>query len=357
MKNSHKLLAIFAFISEPVFAISRFGLYPYIFQNGLHVKQGYLSVGVTGSQNTGYGIYDAEQSYVPSPSFFTNSVDITGDYGLTDKWDFLFAFNYTQNKSSLKRFDHIGDTSFTLSYQISNQWESKFKANSSMQISLLIPTGKFNNLNPALYTTDATGGGTYQPAVSFSFDKSFDFKSGRSMSIYALAGLTYSTKVKLSGLSAYGGSSSTVGRIRPGNAFNFGAGAIYNASEKISLTVEYDVFTQQPSTFKGQVASDFASFIQSRRQNLSSSTGAARYVRPRILFNDVLPTTHNIGGNNFIGSGAVTVLSISPTITYNYDNTLNISFTMSSSVPGGKNATGFYSPMLTFSKTYSPSQL
>ena len=357
MKNLHKLLAILAFASEPVFAISRFGLYPYIFQNGLHVKKGYLSVGVTGSQNTGYGIYDAEQTYVPSPSFFTNSVTLTGDYGLTDKWDFLFALNYTQNESSLKRFDHIGDTSFTLSYQISNQWESKFGANSSLQISLLVPTGKFNNLNQNLNTTDATGGGTYQPAISFSFDKSFEFKNGRSMAIYALAGLTYSTKVKLGGLSAYGGSTSTIGRIRPGNAFNFGAGAIYNASEKFSFTVEYDVFAAQPSTFKGQISNDFASFVQSRRQDFTSSTASNRFVRSRILFNEIMPTLHNIGGNSFIGSGAVTMLSISPTVTYNYNNTLNISFTMSTSVPGGKNATAFYSPMLTFSKTYSPSQL
>ena len=102
MKSYLKILTILALITEPAFAITRFGLYPYIFQNGLHIKKGFLSVGITGAQNTGYGIYDAEQQYVPSPSFFTDSVTLTGDYGLTDKWDFLFALNYTKNESSLR---------------------------------------------------------------------------------------------------------------------------------------------------------------------------------------------------------------------------------------------------------------
>lgn len=355
MKKFSQVLICLAlyFASTSLIAAPRFSIIPLVFQNDINIKQGYLSATVSGSQLNGYGIYDANQTYVPSPMFFTNSVNLTANYGLTDDWDLLLLLNYAQNDSSLKRFDHIGDTSFTLGYALFNQDNNKYHSSSRIEFSLLIPSGKFNALNPSLDTTDATGGGSYQPAIGFSFNTNINLKNGRTVNVYGYAGGTYALSVKLNGLSAYGGSSTTEGFIRPGNSFNFSIGSTYMATDKLSLSMSYDIFAQQPANFKGKVADNLEEFIAERRAQYISTGGTSG--RERIILNKVLPTFRNIGGNNFIGSGSVTVFSVSPTISYNVLDDVTVSFTMSASVPGGKNATGFYSPILSLTKTYSPS--
>ena len=345
------LLLILISINCAFGAGPRLAITPLLINDKLFLPSGWLSASITGTQMNGYGTYGANHLYIPSPMYFSNTMDLTINYGLTDTWDFLFDINYTQNKSSLRSYNKIGDTLLSLGYNIIGPTQPD--TNLRLSLSLLIPTGKFSRLNYNLYTNDATGGGSYQPSLGFTFSHSFQLNPDHSLTLYSNSGLTYAYDVTLSGLSAYGGTESTTGIIRPGNTVNFLIGTTYSLTDKWSASFEYSIYASQPSRFKGLISENLKEYIQYRLSQTSSSRSKNGYERPRTKFNAVFPTIHNIGGQDFLGSGAVTMLSMNPSLSYNITDSYNLVFIFSVSSPGGRNTTAFYSPSLTLTKTIS----
>lgn len=350
LKKIITLLIIFIF-KNALSAIPRAAIIPFLITDKYYLPSGWISTSLSGSQTNGYGTYSSTHLYIPTPMFFTNSMNLTVNYGLTDLLDFLVNINYLQNKSSLRNYNYIGDTSITLGYNIVGPVQPK--TNIRLELSLLIPTGKFTGLRSNLYTTDATGAGSYQPTLGFSFSHNFQLNPEHVLTLYSNSGLTYAYKVALNGISAYGGEPSTIGVMNPGHSINFLIGATYALTDKWSASCEYSIYAAQPSSFKGKVSDNLSEYIQQRLAEIRTAEPGQGYIRPRIIFNSVLPTIHNIGGDNFLGSGSVTSLSITPTLSYNFTDGSNLLFSMSVSTPGGKNTTAFYTPSLTYTKTLS----
>jgi len=319
--------------------------------DSLFIPSGWVSVSLNASQNNGYGIYSADHMYIPSPMFFTNDMNLTINYGLSDVTDFLFSLDYLQNKNSLRSFDGIGDAFLDFGYDIMAPVNPN--TNLRLDVSLLIPTGRFNSLKRNLYTNDATGGGTYIPSVGFNFSHDFQVTPEHTLTLFSNFGLAYAYKVSLNGISAFGGSPSTVGKIRPGNSLTFLIGGTYSLTEKWSASMNYSIYVAQPSSFKGQIASDLKEYLKEKRDEIRNTFPGQQFQRPRILFNSVLPTIRNIGGQDYIGSGSVAAFSVNPSLSYDFADGYNLVFTFSLSTPGGRNATAFYSPSLTVTKTIS----
>lgn len=334
-------------------AIPREAIIPLLINDKLSLPSGWITTSLTGSQMNGYGTYDSTHLYIPTPMYFSNNMNLSINYGLSDTLDFLISLYYVQNKSSLRNYNYIGDTSITLGYDIVGAAQKNTKLR--LELSLLIPTGKYNHLKENLFTTDATGAGSYQPSIGFSFSHDFAVIPEHKLTLYSNSGLTYTYKVPLNGISAYGGTDSTIGSIRPGNALNFLIGTTYAVTQKLSASLEYSIYAAQPSTFKGIISDDLEEYIKYRLSAFNSTKPGEGYLRPRILFNFVLPTIRNIGGDNFLGSGSVAMLSMTPSISYKLENDYNLTFSMSVSTPGGKNTTAFYKPSLTLTKTISSS--
>lgn len=317
------------------------------------LPSGWVSASLNASQNNGYGTYTASHMYMPSPMFFTNDMNLTINYGLTDVIDFLFSLDYLQNKNELRHFDGIGDTTLSLGYNIIGP----VNPNTDLRValSLLIPTGRYQNLRHNLFTTDATGGGSYQPALGFTFSHNFNLTPEHSLTLFSNLVTTYAYQVNLSGISAFGGSPTTLGKIRPGHFLTFLIGGTYSLTEKWSISMDYSIYTSQPSSFKGKIADNFDDYIKLKESQIRTTPPGQKYQTPRTIFNSVLPTLHNIGGINFLGNGSVTVLSLDPSLSYNFAKGYNLVFTMSLSTPGGRNTTAFYKPSITLTKTIASS--
>lgn len=350
LKRIITILIIF-FLNPASGAPHRDSIATLLINDNLFLPTGWISASLSGSQTNGYGTYSASHMYIPSPMFFTNNMNLTINYGLTDLLDFMFSMSYMQNKSSLRSFDSIGDTSFLLGYNIIGPVQPD--TNLRVELSLLIPTGRYNRLRQNLYTTDATGGGSYQPSLGFTFSHTFQVTPEHTLTLFSNSGLTYAYRVNLNGISAFGGSTSTAGRIRPGNFLTFLIGATYSLTDKWSASIDYSIYAAQPSSFKGQIATNLSEYIQQKLAEVRNTPPGQKYQRPRTIFNDVLPTIHNIGGQDFLGSGSVTMLSIDPSLSYDFADGYNLVFTMSFSTPGGRNTTAFYTPSLTLTKTIS----
>ncbi len=341
-------------LNSALAAIPKILISPLLLNKQITLPSGWISISLAGEQSNGYGLYSGNNLYIPSPMFFSNSMDLTINYGLSEKLDFLIDLNYVQNKSSMQKFDHIGDTSVDLGYQITSQNDSKYKSDIRLDFSLTIPTGKYNNLNPLLFTNDATGAGSFQPAIGFSFSHDFKISDAHTLTAYSNLELTYAYRVTLSGVNAYGGAPGTRGKMRPGNSVSILIGTSFNLTDKWTASMEYSVYAAQPSSFRGVIAENLEEYIAARLKAIdTTSVSGVGYSRPRILFNLVFPTIHNIGGQNFLGSGAVTSLSVNPSLSYDITDSYNLLISMSLSIPGGKNTTGYYAPSITLTKTIS----
>ncbi len=355
MTNALRIIIILLLgLNNALGAIPKIAISPLLINNQFTLPSGWITASLTGAQTNGYGIYATNHLYIPSPMFFSNTANLTINYGLSEKLDFLISLTYIQNKSSLQKFDHIGDTTIDLGYQIARQNASKDKSDLRLEFSLTIPTGKYTNLNPSLFTNDATGAGSFQPSIGFSFSHNFQISAEHTLTTFSNFGLTYAYRTTLSGLSAYGGAPGTRGKMRPGNSVSMLIGAAYNLTDKWTASMEYSIYAAQPSSFRGIIAENLEEYIAARLKVIdTTSVSGVGYSRPRILFNLVFPTIHNIGGSNFLGSGSVTVLSVTPSLSYTFANSYNLVISMAASTPGGKNTSGSYTPSITITKTIS----
>lgn len=344
------ILILFIFKSAQS-AGSRESFLPLLINDQLSIPNGWIIASLTASQTNGYGEYSNYHLYIPSPMYFTNDMNLTINYGLSDTLDFLFTFDYLQNKSSLVSFNDIGDTTLTLGYNIVGPTNPT--TDLRLELSLLVPTGRYTDLKPKLYTTDATGGGSYQPSLGFSFNHKFQLNPEHALSLYSNSSVTYAYRVTLSGINAYGGSPSTFGRIRPGNSINFLIGAKYSLTDKWSAAFDYSVYAAQPSSFRGLIAIDLEEYLEKKLAEIRVAPPGQAYISPRIIFNSVLPTIRNIGGQDFLGSGSVTMFTLNPTLSYDFAENYNLLFSMSVTAPGSKNTPAVYTPSVTLTRTIS----
>jgi hypothetical protein len=318
---------------------------PFMSNSGYGEALGESSLSVNMDDNINYGTYGAQHDFIKSPRYYDSDLAIQYAYGLTSKVDIHANVTYTQNKNSGSTYEHIGDTVFAVGYQVLSQ-TSKYNSTLRARFGLILPTGKYQNLRPLLKTTDATGAGSYQPAIGLIFKHQFIFNDENYLNFYASTDLRYAHKVRINGLSAYGGSTSTRGVIRPGNSLNFDLAAELSLSKQLAIIFECYIYLQQPSSFNGKVSDDLASYLIERRK--FAGLESHRRGPPRIRFNPVQPTIHTQGNPLFIGSGSVVMLTLSPAVEYSINDNFGILAGAWISTPGGSNTMAFVSPMLSF---------
>jgi hypothetical protein len=186
------------------------------------------------------------------------------------------------------------------------------------------------------------------------FEHQFIFNETNYLNFYANMDIRYAHKVLLHGLSAYGGSNTTLGVMRPGNSLDFDLAAEFSVTKKLALVMEGFFYMQQGSSFNGVVSEFLNKFIDSRRFAAGFDTLKSRQVGPvrtkarQILFNAVMPSNHNLGNKEFIGSNSVTMLTIAPAIEYSITKHMGLIGGAWLTLPGQSNTPAFVSPVLGF---------
>src|SRR5262249_30558080 len=146
------------------------------------------------------------------------------------------------------------DVALTLGYQVlketlDNPWIPDLR----VTIAEAFPTGRFENLNPALNGTDALGAGSFQTSLGATFQKLWHlagvhFLRGRLNFTYAIP-----ARVNLHGFNAYGGAADTDGTIRLGNRFSTDLAFEYSLTRSWVPAIDFLFAANRKNTFSGSV--------------------------------------------------------------------------------------------------------
>lgn len=304
---------------------------PLIFDSAEITPVGSQFLQLTNQFSNSRYIYDYNGTRIPIPLASTDNIILKYAYGLSSKMDMELDMLYMGNQTLGQSKSGIGDTAIELGYQVLTQGNSHWRPNFRVALIELFPTGRYNQLNPTLLATDATGSGSYQTSVGLNFDLLTQF-SGTEHYLKTSGSITaiYANSVKLRGDNIYGGAQNTRGRINPGNAIVLDLAAEYTLTQNWVAVLESFVLAQQASDFSGELGSNPSSFktliTSNIRRRGSSLTPEQLIDDNRAVFqsNHIRPSNRNIGSGQDIGNGNLYELSLAPAIEYNFSENIGI---------------------------------
>lgn len=293
-------------------------------------------------------IYDSSGTAVPIPVALTENVLAHYGFSIVPRVDFSLNMLFTNNRSDGSASSGLGDSMMILGFQVLEQNTHRFQPNFKLTLHQLFPTGRYDQLNPSLFGTDATGIGSYQTSLGLNFDFLTPLSGEHYLKTYINVIGTYSCDTQLSGNSVYGGDIDTLGRMSPGNAILSSLAAEYTLDKNWVAAMDGMFLSQNPSQYQGIVGSDPASFnplITAYTNSLSPHPSAAISIIKALAQHRIRPTRHNIQGASNIGSGNLTEISLAPALEYNFSDRFGIMFSTWFTVYG-KNTPEFFSGLL-----------
>lgn len=228
---------------------------PLLAPAGHTIPRGHSNLEIYGFNTINEGIYTKNWKLIHVP----HSESLVGlpifSHGLTDKLDVQYSLPYVYNKNQGASAQGIGDTSVTLGYQLLEQKDSKWRPDLRVTLQEVIPTGRFETLNPLNNGTDATGLGSYQTGVAFNFQH---LKPIGTHYLRTRLSLNYlkPSRVSVRGLSSFGGTADTMGSVDPGSLFTTDLAAEFTVTQNWVAVMEGYYATRAATGFNGIIGND-----------------------------------------------------------------------------------------------------
>ena len=301
-----KIALLLFFITQVTYAYDPWFTGPFFAESGHTVPKGHSELLLLGYNMPSSGIYDNEWQFESTPPFRAIEINPQFTYGLTDKLDVEWDVLYQDNRTERKTRQALGDTAILLGFQLLEQEESH-RPDVRLTLEEIIPTGRFERLDPSYHGTDATGMGSYQTIVGLNFENTSTFQNNHTLKSFFSIDYLYAIATNIHGLSTYGGSDLTHGRIKPGNVLTLDlAGELSLTQNWVALLEGYFQY-EMPSNFKGERG----------RANFNKLTPQQRRIAAQRL-RGLFPSRHNIGGELGVGNGNVDEFTLAPGIEYNF---------------------------------------
>lgn len=167
--------------------------------------------------------------------------------GLTEKMNFATTIqgfvNTTENRTSVS----FADLPIALEYELYNDKENFAK----IFIQELFPTGKYQNLDPEKFGTDAGGEGSYVTSISVGLGKLIHFYESHYLSLRLFLSSGFGTPVKVKGFNAFGGDPTTKGKVYVGPTLAAFFGAEYTLTENWALALDIAAQYSDSDRFRG----------------------------------------------------------------------------------------------------------
>ncbi len=298
------------------------------------VGKGFVDFSSSSIRNRAF--FDSDGNLVSTPIFSNNYYTIGTAYGLSDNTDFRVKILYTRNLVSGKSYSQLGDTIMNWGYQVFRQKNSRWLPDLRITIEETFPTGRWDHLNPNYHGSDATGAGSLQTALGIRVRKMISLPAEHFLVLHGRFVLSHPSSVSVNGLSIYGGSTTTQGKLTLGNSALVDLAAEYNFTKNWGGIFEWSIFFDGGSDFSGTLSNTgvdglFPRFI------FASGPGPRGFITKRIIrnrlsskiiYNDLIPSNLNLGKQD-IGNGNNLSVNLAPAIEYN--------FSANSGVVGGPN--------------------
>lgn len=170
--------------------------------------------------------------------------------GLLSRFDTQLSIPFSEHRKKELKEQTIGDFSAILGFQALEQKESKWRPDLRITLQEIFPTGSFDNLDPTKLGTDGSGMGSYQTALAFNFQHlsylgPYYWRKRLSLNF------AYPTRTNIRGLSTYGGTPDTRGRINPGSYFSVDLASELSVTQNLVAVMEGLYSYRQATEFQG----------------------------------------------------------------------------------------------------------
>ncbi len=235
------------------------------------------------------GRFDNNGQIIHTPLFKTVVVNPIITHGFTDWLDVQLNLPYAFNATQRTHYNRLGDVSAALGIQLFEQKGAPYRLDTRILIQETFPTGRFDQLNPALNGTDSTGLGSYQTLLGLNFQYLIQPFANHYLRTRLILSRLYADPVTVYGLNSYGGTTGTEGKIRPG------------AENGLDLAFEYTLTQNWVAVMEGTL-----------------SNGKAT------RFNGIV-NIGSIGGPvATVGSGSYRETALAPALEYNFNGNVGV---------------------------------
>ncbi|CDZ78818.1 hypothetical protein BN59_03132 [Legionella massiliensis] len=252
--------------------------------------------------------------YTEYPAGFRN-VEVTPilTAGINSFMDLQTSLPYDYSWDRGKHGNGIGDYSIALGFQALRQKEGSWLPDLRIVLQEVIPTGRFERLDPKKLGTDQTGSGSYQTFLGFNFQKLFTVnKEHYIRTRLSLVG-SYPSDVKVHGVNAFGGNRLTEGKVHPGRSYSVDAAIEYTLTQHWVPVMEALYVHSTSTNFSGNPGfTPGGSFA-----NVGGKGGDSASLAPAVEYN-FTPSLGIIGGVWFSVTGPHGAKFASTTVAVNY---------------------------------------
>lgn len=238
-------------IPQPTQAPSPWLTGPLLTPSGHVVPKGHWNIEPYFYATVNTGVYDKHWHSQSLPNFYSLLGQFPFQYGIAKDWDFQFIpqvlWNHTKGASSWA----LGDLPILFDYQLLMDSPKKGWPAMRLALSLNLPIGKYDKLNPHKLGTDAGGSGSIDPNIAVVFSRLFHYTGTHFLSSRLYLGYAPTIPVHVKGLSVYGGGKGTGGRVFTGNSVKALLGLEYTLAQKWALAFDAQYVHAERTRFSG----------------------------------------------------------------------------------------------------------
>ncbi|MGL5742328.1 MAG: hypothetical protein ACRCXC_07135 [Legionella sp.] len=260
---------------------------PILAAAGHTIPRGHTNLEVYGFDTFVNGQYNNSGHVVSTPLFKSVSLLPLLTHGFTDWLDVQIAVPSVFNSTKGESYNRIADTSLGIGLQFVEQRKHQYLPDIRFFVQETFPTGKYENLNPELLGTDATGLGSYRTLLALNFQYLAEVYAQHYIRTRLILSRTYYSSVQVMGFDSFGGSEITNGTADLGTDNN------------IDLAFEYTLTQNWVAVMEGYY-----------------SDGTP------ILFDGVFTPTRK--GHNLNISGHFYEVGLAPAIEYNFTSNVGV---------------------------------
>lgn len=226
---------------------------PILAPAGHTLPKGHTNLEVYGLGVLNGGQFNSSGTKVRTPLFKSMVANPILGHGFTDWMDAQITVPYVANSTRGVDYHRLADTSLVLGFQLMEQKDSKFKPNLRFSIQEVIPTGRYERLNPQFLGTDSTGLGSYQTVFGLNFQHLAQVFDTHYLRTRLILSRLEASSVAIHGLSSYGGTVNTDGKIRPGSENDVDLAFEFTLTQNWVAVMEGYISQGQATRFNGML--------------------------------------------------------------------------------------------------------
>lgn len=224
---------------------------PILAPNGHTIPKGHTNLELYGFDFDVDGIYDRHWKLIHIPRNQSIQFNPIVTHGFSDWFDIQLSLPYSWNKTPNNSYNRLSDVAIFADFQALTQGQARWRPDLKIAIQEIFPTGRFDSLEETGNGDDATGTGSYQTGLYFDFQHLLPVGIDHSLRTRLSLGYTYAAKVRVNGVSTYGGSANTMGKVRPGNMFSLDLAGEFTLTQHWVAVMEGYFATRGATSFSG----------------------------------------------------------------------------------------------------------